>query len=60
MVVSWSIDQTAQDLIRMMLKFMIETARKSFPVWACFTADGTCPFIKIEGMFVKEKYLEIL
>lgn len=36
------------------------SGRKSIPVWSCFYSGGPGPFVKIEGRFVKEKYLSIL
>ncbi|KAI9556114.1 hypothetical protein GHT06_018686 [Daphnia sinensis] len=42
--------------------FVYDTSgRKTVPVWACFSSvAGAGPFLKINGRFVKEKYIEIL
>lgn len=36
------------------------SGRKSVPVWAWFSASGAGDFVRIQGKFTSEKYLEIL
>ena len=42
------------------IQMIHNSGRKSVPVWAWFSADGGGDFVRINGRFNKEKYLEIL